>query len=235
MTIGKLYLIPTPLGDTGHYQGLPSENQEILDSIGVFIVEELRSARRFLKSAGIQLCFDSLIFHELNEHTRDEDSESYLNEAMNGMNTGLLSEAGLPCVADPGNIIVKLAHSKGIQVIPLVGPSSLMLALMASGFNGQQFTFNGYLPVKPSERISALRLLEKDMMMHKRTQLFIETPYRNMAMLDSIIKACHPETMLCVAVDLTLATEYISTRPVRLWKNNLPDLHKRPAVFLLGV
>lgn len=234
MINGKLYLIPTPLGDTDLGHILPEGNHAILDSIDIYIVEEIRTARRFLKKAGIAKSIDQLTFHELNEHTDPTETESYLDGALEGKNIGLLSEAGLPCIADPGNRIVGLAHRKGIQVIPFVGPSSLMLALMSSGFNGQQFIFHGYLPVKPDERILALRSLEKDVHQHHRTQIFIEAPYRNVAMLESIHKACRPDTLLCIAVDLTLSSEFISTRQVRSWKNNLPDLHKRPAVFLLG-
>ncbi len=234
MATGKLYLIPTPLGETGFDSGLPATNHHILDSIDIYIVEELRTARRFLKRAGISKSIDSLVFHELNEHTAIEDASGYLDEAYKGANIGLLSDAGLPCIADPGNIVVKQAHTKGIEVIPLVGPSSLMLALMASGMNGQNFIFHGYLPVNSTERTTALKALERDISQNRRTQIFIETPYRNMAMLESIIKSCHPETVLCIATDLTLDTQYISTRLVRQWKNNPPGLHKRPAVFLLG-
>jgi 16S rRNA (cytidine1402-2'-O)-methyltransferase len=234
MKTGKLYLIPTPLGEPGLRDVLPHGNLAIIENIEIFIVEEIRTARRFLKQTGISKPIHTLIFHELNEHTRSEETVNYLDGALEGKDIVLLSEAGLPCIADPGNTIVRLAHQKGIQVIPLVGPSSLLLALMASGLNGQQFIFHGYLPIKPNERNNAIRQLEKDIHLHHRTQLFIEAPYRNNGMLESILKACNPETMLCVAADLTQETEYISSRPIRLWKKDIPDLHKRPAVFLLG-
>jgi 16S rRNA (cytidine1402-2'-O)-methyltransferase len=234
MKTGNLYLIPTPLGEPAGRDVLPAANHAILNSIDIYIVEEIRTARRFLKHSGIIKPIDSLTFLEINEHTRPEETGSYLEGALMGKNIGLLSEAGLPCVADPGNSIVKLAHRQGIQVIPLVGPSSLLLALMASGLNGQQFIFHGYLPVKPNERINSLRSLEKDIFSHHRTQIFIETPYRNMALIESITKACHSEILLCIAADLTLESEFISTRPVRMWKQDVPDLHKHPAVFLLG-
>jgi 16S rRNA (cytidine1402-2'-O)-methyltransferase len=234
MKPGILYLIPTPLGDSGEELMQFPGNKDIIDSLEVFIVEELRTARRFLKKSGISRTIDSLTFFELNEHTVQEESELFLNPALEGKNIGLLSEAGLPCIADPGHSIVKLAHKKGMRVIPLVGPSSLMLALMASGMNGQQFIFHGYLPAKPNERVSALRSIEKDIHTHHRTQIFIEAPYRNQAMLESIRSSCHGDTRLCIAIDLTMESEYISTRSVAGWKNNLPDLHKRPAVFLLG-
>jgi 16S rRNA (cytidine1402-2'-O)-methyltransferase len=234
MTKGTLFLIPTPLGDTGHADVLPETNARILETLGVFIVEELRTARRFLRKAGYARDFETVTFHLLNEHTPDEEAEVMLKEIMSGQNAGLLSEAGLPCIADPGNIVVRLAHWKGIKVVPLTGPSSLMLALMASGLNGQNFVFHGYLPVKPDERARKLKELEAAALRFNQTQIFIETPYRNMAMLETISGSCHPSLMLCIATDVTLPTEEIHTLPVREWKNKSPQLHKRPAVFLLG-
>ncbi len=234
MAKGNLYLVPTPLGDTGFASKIPPLNLEILQHIDTFIVEELRTARRFLRKAGYMKDFETVTFHVLNEHTPDHEAMEMLEKAGNGQHIGLLSEAGLPCIADPGNIVVRLAHRKGIRVIPLTGPSSIMLALMASGFNGQNFAFHGYLPVKPNERIKALRNLEHIVAGSDQTQIFIETPYRNLAMLESIVKTCHPNLMLCIAADLTLETEWIRSLPIRDWKNQKPDLHKRPAVFLLG-
>lgn len=234
MAKGNLYLVPTPLGDTGFASKIPPLNLEILQHIDTFIVEELRTARRFLRKAGYMKDFETVTFHVLNEHTPDHEAMEMLEKAGNGQHIGLLSEAGLPCIADPGNIVVRLAHRKGIRVIPLTGPSSIMLALMASGFNGQNFAFQGYLPVKPNERIKALRNLEHIVAGSDQTQIFIETPYRNLAMLESIVKTCHPNLMLCIAADLTLETEWIRSLPIRDWKNQKPDLHKRPAVFLLG-
>jgi len=234
MAKGNLYLVPTPLGETGFASGIPPLNLEILQHIDTFIVEELRTARRFLRKAGYMKDFETVTFHVLNEHTPDHEAMEMLEKAGNGQHIGLLSEAGLPCIADPGNIVVRLAHRKGIRVIPLTGPSSIMLALMASGFNGQNFAFHGYLPVKPNERIKALRDLEHAVAGSDQTQIFIETPYRNLAMLESIVKTCHPNLMLCIAADLTLETEWIRSLPIRDWKNQKPDLHKRPVVFLLG-
>ncbi len=234
MTKGNLYLIPTPLGDTGFETGLPAYNLQIIKEIDTFIVEELRTARRFLRKAGYTRDFESVTFYLLNEHTPDNEASHMLEKALAGKAVGLLSEAGLPCVADPGNIIVRLAHRKGIRVIPLTGPSSIMLALMSSGLNGQNFVFHGYLPVKPDERIKALRELEHAAALGNQTQIFIETPYRNVAMLESIIKTCHPSMLLCIAADLTLETEWIRSMPVHEWKKENPQLHKRPAVFLLG-
>lgn len=234
MNKGNLYLIPTPLGETGLETGLPAYNLQVLQQIDTFIVEELRTARRFLRKAGYAKDFENVTFYLLNEHTPDEEAGGMLENALNGKLIGLLSEAGLPCIADPGNIIVRLAHRKGIRVVPLTGPSSIMLALMASGLNGQNFVFHGYLPVKPDERLKSLRDLEHAASKGKQTQIFIETPYRNMAMLESIVKTCHPSLTLCIAADLTLETEWIRSMPVSEWKRQRPELHKRPAVFLLG-
>jgi 16S rRNA (cytidine1402-2'-O)-methyltransferase len=234
MTKGNLYLIPTPLGDTGFEAGLPSVNHLIIQSFDTFIVEELRTARRFLRKTGFSKDFESVTFYLLNEHTPDFEVENMLEKAFKGNNIGLLSEAGLPCVADPGNIVVRLAHKKGIRVVPLTGPSSIMLALMASGLNGQNFVFHGYLPVKPEERSKSLRDLELATGKGSQTQIFIETPYRNIQMLESIVKTCHPSLMLCIAVDLTLQTEWIRCMSIQDWKKVKPELHKRPAVFLLG-
>jgi 16S rRNA (cytidine1402-2'-O)-methyltransferase len=234
MNKGILYLIPTPLGETGFEKGLPAYNMQILHRIDTFIVEEIRTARRFLRKAGYTRDFELVTFYLLNEHTPDNEVTTMLEKAMAGHHIGLLSEAGLPCIADPGNIAVRLAHRKGIRVIPLTGPSSIMLALMASGLNGQNFVFHGYLPVKPDERTKALRDLENAASRNSQTQIFIETPYRNLQMLESIVKSCHPSLTLCIAVDLTLETEWIRSMPLSEWKRQKPDLHKRPAVFLLG-
>jgi 16S rRNA (cytidine1402-2'-O)-methyltransferase len=234
MTKGNLYLIPTPLGDSGFEAGMPAYNLQILQEINTFIVEELRTARRFLRKAGYTKDFESVTFYLLNEHTPDNEAVTMLEKAVAGQHIGLISEAGLPCIADPGNIAVRLAHRKGIRVIPLTGPSSIMLALMASGLNGQNFVFHGYLPVKPDERSKALRELEHAASKGNQAQIFIETPYRNLQMLESIIKTCHPSLMLCIAADLTLETEWIRSMPLNEWKKLKPELHKRPAVFLLG-
>lgn len=234
MNKGNLYLIPTPLGESGFEAGLPDFNLQILQRIDTFIVEELRTARRFLRKAGYLKDFDTVTFHLLNEHTPNNEADSMLKNAFSGQHVGLLSEAGLPCIADPGNIVVRLAHQKGIRVIPLTGPSSIMLALMASGLNGQNFVFHGYLPVKPDERTKALRELEYAISKGNQTQIFIETPYRNLQMLESIVKTCKPSITLCIAADLILETEWIRSMPLNDWKRQKPELHKRPAVFLLG-
>lgn len=234
MNKGNLYLIPTPLGESGFEAGLPAINHQILQRMDVFIVEELRTARRFLRKAGYSRDFETVTFYLLNEHTPDHEALSMLQKADTGQHIGLLSEAGLPCVADPGNIIVRQAHQRGIRVIPLTGPSSIMLSLMASGFNGQNFVFHGYLPVKPEDRVKSLRGLEAALLHDNQTQIFIETPYRNLQMLESIVKTCRPSVMLCIAVDLTLETEWIRSMSISEWKKQHPLIHKRPAVFLLG-
>lgn len=234
MNKGNLYLIPTPLGDTGFNSALPAFNHAIIQNIETFIVEELRTARRFLRKAGYTKDFENVTFHLLNEQTPDIEAANMLDNVLSGKNVGLLSEAGLPCIADPGNIVVQLAHKKGIRVIPLTGPSSILLALMASGLNGQNFTFHGYLPVKPDERTKVLRDLEREIGKKGQTQIFIETPYRNQQMLDGIIKACSPSVMLCIAVDLTLDSEWIRCLTLQQWKKQSTDIHKKPAVFLLG-
>jgi 16S rRNA (cytidine1402-2'-O)-methyltransferase len=234
MDKGNLFLIPTPLGETGFEAGLPAVNLRILQGIDTFIVEELRTARRFLRKAGYHKDFETVTFFILNEHTPDEEVVTMLEKTITGHNTGLLSEAGLPCIADPGHSVVRMAHQKGIKVIPLTGPSSLMLALMASGLNGQNFIFHGYLPVKPNERLKALRELENAAAKCNQTQIFIETPYRNLQMLESIVSTCHPSMTLCIAVDLTLTTEWIKSMTIKEWKKQKPDIQKRPAVFLLG-
>lgn len=231
---GNLYLIPAPLGDTGLDTTLIDFNQSIIFQIDTFIVEELRTARRFLRKAGYTRNFETVTFHLLNEHTDPGEAQQMLQEARSGKNVGLISEAGLPCIADPGNIVVMHAHSLGIRVVPLVGASSVLLALVASGLNGQNFVFHGYLPVKPDERMKKLREIETDAFRKNQTQIFIETPYRNMAIFESIIKICRPSLMLSIAADLTLESEWIRTMPVSAWQNQKPPIHKRPVVFVLG-
>lgn len=235
MKKGTLHLIPTPLSEPGSGFTLVPFDKGFIKTIRTYIVEDMRSARRFLKTLDKSIDIDSLNFIELNEHTDLSKTGSFLNDALLGNDIGLLSEAGLPCVADPGHAVVRLAHEKGIEVNPLLGPSSLMMALMGSGMNGQSFVFHGYLPVKPAERQSKLKEIERDCRKSNKTQIFIETPYRNHSLLDAIVSACRPDLMLCIAADLSLPTQFIDTKAVQLWKNNFPDLHKRPAVFLLGM
>jgi len=230
---GKLYLFPTQLGDTDFNRILPAYNTNQLTSIKYFVVEDIRSARRFLKKSDSNINIDELTFFVLNKHTSPTDILSFVEPLKNGNDMGLLSEAGCPAIADPGADVVAIAHSHNIQVVPLVGPSSILLALMASGFNGQSFAFNGYLPIQEVEKTKVLKMNEKSIYADNQTQIYIETPYRNMKLLSDIIHVCRPETKLCVAADITLPTEFISTKSLKNWKNNLPDLDKRPAIFIL--
>lgn len=233
---GRLILFPVPIGADDIGISLPANNMELLATCRTFIVEELRSARRFLKRAGYPYHIDDTVFLELNEHTTHDAVGHYLDAIERGENIGLLSEAGLPCVADPGAMITKMAQRRGIEVVPLVGPSSLMLALMASGLNGQRFAFKGYLPVDRSARAATLRHLEEHVHRSHETQLFIEAPYRNNQMLEALSTVLQADTLVCVACDLTLPTQYIRTMPAAKWKKEREktDLHKRNTVFLIG-
>ena len=230
-----LYLIPVPLGETPVEQVLPAYNAEIIRNISVFIVENVRSARRFLKKTDKNINIDDIEFYELNEHTNKNSIGNYLDPILKeGKPMGIISEAGCPAVADPGADIVALAQKKNIRIIPLVGPSSILMSIMASGFSGQSFAFNGYLPAKPQERAQKLKQLEQRCYKENQTQLFIETPYRNAQMIESILKTCRPETKLCIASGITCPEEYIKTKSVAEWKKlPLPELGKIPAVFLI--
>jgi 16S rRNA (cytidine1402-2'-O)-methyltransferase len=231
---GILYLIPSTLGDASELQSvLPASVMSHIATLKTFIVEELRTARRFLKRIDRSIDIDSLTFLEYNEHSVKTDVSPYIAPLMKGEDVGLLSEAGLPCIADPGQEIVREAHANGITVVPLTGPSSIMLALIASGGNGQNFAFNGYLPVDRYARSQKIRQLESIARQYNQTQIFIETPYRNDQMLDALLENCHDETMLCVAVDITLPTQQIICKPIKLWKKKKADINKRPAVFVL--
>ena len=231
---GTLYLIPVTLGDSPVQHVIPAYVLELLDRLDHFIVEDLRSARRYLKRAGVAKTIDDLSFYLLNEHTDDPTMHELLAVLTVGNDAGMLSEAGVPAVADPGSELVALAHRHGIRVIPLAGPSSILMALMASGMNGQSFRFHGYLPVKKPQRLNSLRKIEKIALETGETQIFMETPYRNMSLLGDIVSTCRDHTLLCIAADISLATETIKTKTVREWKGKLPDIHKRPAVFLLS-
>ena len=233
---GRLILFPVPIGAEDITSSLPAYNMELMATCRTFIVEELRTARRFLKHAGYPHAIDDTTFYVLNEHTSPEEIGNYLDTIERGENIGLLSEAGLPCVADPGAMITKVAQRHGIEVVPLVGPSSLMLALMASGFNGQNFAFNGYLPVDRGKRTSAIRHLEERVHREHQTQIFIEAPYRNNQMLEALASTLNPQTMICVACDLTLPTQYIRALSAAKWQKERTkiDLHKRNTVFLIG-
>lgn len=230
---GTLYLIPTPLGDTPLEQVLPEATRRIAVGLSVFIVEQAKTARAFLKQLPTALPLQQLTLLELNEHTPKNQLDSLLAPLLAGQDVGLISEAGCPAVADPGADLARVAHRHGIRVRPLVGPSSILLALMGSGLVGQRFTFHGYLPTKPEDRARALRELEKRAEKDDAAQAFIETPYRNSAMLEAILSACRDDTLVTVACDLTLESEYLITRPVADWRSTAPDIQKRPTVFLL--
>lgn len=228
-----LYLIPVTLGDTEISKVLPEYNAGIIAGIRHFIVEDVRSARRFLRKVDPQFDIDGSQFFELNKHTQPEVVANYLKPLQGGKPMGVISEAGCPAVADPGADVVAIAQRKGLKVVPLVGPSSIILSVMASGFNGQSFAFNGYLPIRPEERVKKLHQLEHRIYNEEQTQLFIETPYRNGKMIDDILKNCRPQTKLCIAANLTCEGEYVCTRTVKEWKGRIPDLSKIPCIFLL--
>lgn len=231
---GKLYLIPSLLGEETADRVIPQYNREITARIRFFIVEEIRSARRFIKKICPEVNISDIDFMIYNEHSVKEDPAGFLVNLMNGNDTGLISEAGLPCIADPGSLIVKAAHEKGIRVVPLSGPSSLMIALMASGFNGQKFSFQGYLPVDKNMRAKKLREMEHEILSTGETQIFIEAPYRNIAVFEAILTYCNENLMLCIATDLTLPSESIIVKSIKAWKRTKPDINKKPSVFLLS-
>ncbi|MEO6902564.1 MAG: SAM-dependent methyltransferase [Bacteroidia bacterium] len=231
---GILYLIPTTLGDMAETADvIPLKVNTVINTIDEYIVENEKSARHYLKKIGIQKPLPEIVLHTLNQHTPSANISNYLQVIALGKNVGIISEAGCPGIADPGAEVVRIAQEKNITVVPLVGPSSILLALMASGFNGQSFTFNGYLPKERSERIKKIKELEKAALQKQTTQLFIETPYRNNHLLDDILATCDNNTKLCVACDITLASEFIKTKSIGSWKKQVPDLNKRPTIFLI--
>lgn len=230
---GKLYLIPTTLGENEPLEVMPYSVKKMVELIDHFIVENEKSARRFIKKITPKKSQPSLIIMKLDKYAEEIETRTYLDVCEQGISVGLLSEAGVPAVADPGATIVKMAHEKGIQVVPLVGPSSILMALMASGMNGQSFAFNGYLPIDNSERKKSIKDLERLSKDKNQSQIFIETPYRNEKMFTDLKSALTPGTMLCIAVDISLPDEYIRTCSVADWKHKSPDLHKRPAIFII--
>ncbi|WP_333875897.1 SAM-dependent methyltransferase [Flavobacterium sp.] len=230
---GKLYLIPTTLGEMNPDDVLPQTIRRAIDFIDTYIVENEKTARRFIKSVHPSKVQADLKISLLNKHTEIAEHNAMIAPCLQGINVGLMSEAGCPGVADPGAAIVKIAHEKGIQVVPLVGPSSIVLALMASGMNGQSFAFNGYLPIDKGEKKSALKNFEKLSSDKNQSQIFIETPYRNNKLLEDILAALQPNTHLCIAADITLPTEYIKTLRVADWKKTKVDLHNRPCIFII--
>ncbi len=230
-----LYLIPVTLGDTPVDQVLPPYNREVILGLKHFIVEDVRSARRFLKRVDRTIDIDALTFYPMGKHASPEEFAAYLKPLQDGESMGVISEAGCPAVADPGADVVEIAQRRGLKVVPLVGPSSMILAVMASGLNGQSFAFNGYLPIDAGERMRRIKQLEQRAWAENQTQLFIETPYRNARMMDALLQACRPQTRICVAAGITCPEEYIRTYTVQEWRRHpLPDLSKVPAIFLIN-
>jgi len=230
---GKLYLIPTTLGENNPDDVLPQTVKRAIDFIGTYIVENEKTARKFIKAIHPEKVQAELKISLLNKRTEATEHKAMLAPCLNGENIGLMSEAGCPGVADPGAVIVKLAHENGIQVVPLVGPSSILLAMMASGMNGQSFAFNGYLPIDKGEKKSALKSFENLSNSKNQSQIFIETPYRNNKLMEDLVQTLQPNTHLCIAADITLPTEYIKTLRVADWKKTKVDLHNRPTIFII--
>jgi 16S rRNA (cytidine1402-2'-O)-methyltransferase len=230
---GSLYLIPSMLGESPIIRIIPPFNTQVISRLKYFIVEEIKTARRFLKKVYPEIDFETISFLVNNEHSSGKNLSSLIDPLLNGEDMGLLSEAGMPCIADPGAEIVSLAHQHHVKIIPLTGPSSLLLSLMASGFNGQNFAFHGYLPIDKSERIKKIRELEKSVYSNDQTQIFIEAPYRNSQLFQSITEVCSDNTLLCIATDLTMESETIKVQTIRNWKGKNPGIHKKPTIFLL--
>lgn len=230
---GKLYLIPTTLGENEPLEVMPYLVKKVIEQVDFYIVESEKSARRFIKKIAPKKSQSDLHIMLLDKYADALETNSYLDACENGIHIGLLSEAGVPAVADPGATIVRMAHEKGIQVVPLVGPSSILMALMASGMNGQNFAFNGYLPIDKADRRKAIKELERLSKEKNQSQIFIETPYRNEKMFSDLKAVLTPGTRVCIAVDISLPTEYIKTYTAQDWKQHTPDLHKKPAVFII--
>ena len=230
---GRLFLIPSPLGDNDPAEVIPAGVLSMLPSISTYVVEAVRTARRYLSAAGLKGHVQDLEFHELNEHTTPEEVEALMKLFDDGRDVGLITEAGLPAVADPGAQLVRLCHRHGVEVVPMSGPSSLMLALMASGLNGQSFAFLGYLPAKSEERRQALRSIEKHSSTARQTKIFIETPYRNDSLLADILSVCRADTEVCIAANITMPDAFIRTKTAGEWKKSVPTIGKRPCVFLI--
>jgi 16S rRNA (cytidine1402-2'-O)-methyltransferase len=233
MPYGTLYLIPVPLAENTAAKSFTPYLTDTINSIKEFIVENEKTARRFLKEAGLKTPQSELLIHDYGKHNRADGTAGFFKGLQAGNDVGLMSEAGCPGIADPGAEIVEKAHRMGIKVVPLVGPSSILLALIASGFNGQSFTFHGYLPIDKVDRAKKIRELENLSIKNEQTQLFIETPFRNNPMLEEILKTCNPKTRLCIACDITAETEFIQTKTIAEWQKKVPELHKRPTIFLI--
>ena len=232
---GILYLIPTPLSENTAHQFVTKYIADIIMRVDYYLVENIRTARRFLGSLDLGIDIESIQFELVDKHTSLEQIELLLEPLTAGCSAGVLSEAGCPGIADPGALIVTMAHQKNIDVEPLIGPSSIFMALMASGFNGQSFAFHGYLPIEKASRIQSIKTLEKTVMSNSQTQMFMETPYRNNKLFEDLLQHCHPQTKLCVASDITGKNQLIKTQKIQEWKSNVPNLHKIPTIFLIGV
>ena len=233
MKTPTLYLIPVTMGDTPIDNVLPQYNTEIINSLSYFIVENVRSARRFLKKCNPEIDINALTFYELNQHTIKEEISTFLSPMKAGHNMGVISEAGCPAIADPGADVVAIAQIEKYKVVPLVGPSSILMSLMASGFNGQSFAFHGYLPIDGTERVNKLKKLESRVYHEDQTQIFIETPYRNNNLAEDIVLHCKSQTKLCIAMNISCENESIVIKKIGAWKGNLPNMHKQPCVFLI--
>ncbi len=229
----KLYLIPNLISDVDFNTVVPSSLPKIVEGISFFIVEDIRNARRYLRKLSKTISIDDLEFFELNKHTNIKDISSFLTPAIKGHDMGLISEAGLPCIADPGNVIVKMAHNNNIKVVPISGPSSIFMALMSSGLNGQNFAFNGYVPIEQHLRIKKLKELEKKAHKEKQSQIFMDTPYRNNKLFADMLEYLNSNTYLCVAVNISSEHEFIKTMKIADWKNKKIDLHKKPCIFII--
>lgn len=232
--MAALYLVPNVLAEGEWQDVLPAKVLPILSSTKYYIVENIRTARRFMKQVNRDINIDECTFFEINKYTDPKDLPGFLLPLEKGEDVAVISEAGCPGVADPGADVVRLAHQKSLKVVPIVGPSSILLALMASGLNGQDFAFRGYLPVKPNERNRELANLDKIVKSGRQTQIFIETPYRNNQLAEDILKSCSPSTLLCIAANITGENEFIQTKTIQQWKRKVPDMHKQPVIFLIG-
>lgn len=233
--LSKLYLIPNVLAPDTHLQVLPPQVKEALGHITYFLAEDLRTARRFVSDMKTGRDIESLVFHKLDKDTSAEETAKIFSSIPEGEDIGVISEAGCPGIADPGALAVAFAHKKGMEVVPLVGPSSILLALIASGFNGQSFAFHGYLPIEKDLRLKAIKSLEKEALAKNQTQLFMETPYRNNKLLEDLLNTCQPETKLCIAADLTSLQQFIKTKKIKEWKEKVPDLNKKPTIFVISI
>lgn len=233
MQKGTLFLIPVPLAANAAHKSFTPFLVDTINVINTYIVENEKTARKFLKEAGLKTPQSELLIHDFGKHKRGNSLVPYFTQLMSGIDVGLMSEAGCPGVADPGAEIVAEAHKRGIKVVPLVGPNSMIQAIMASGFSGQSFTFHGYLPIDKIERAKKIKELEQLSLKYKQTQLFMETPFRNNHLLDDVLKNCHGSMQLCIACNINGDDEYIRTQAIGAWRNEKPDLHKKPTVFLL--